>query len=137
MWCLAIGVTAAQAQAKPDDKNAPVFRFAGGDTHVFGTLKEDNPAVVTYNFKFTNVGKEPLIITKATASCSCTTAEWSGAPVLPGKTGTIKVSLHTTAKAGEFDKVIYIYSNAKSVYDHYELFIKGTITPKDAPAAKG
>lgn len=134
--CITALIPATQAQAGPEDKNAPVFKFAGGDTHDFGTLKEDNPVVATYNFKFTNVGKKPLIITKVTASCGCTTADFSTVPVLPGKTGTIKVSLHTTAKAGEVDKVLYIYSNAKSVYDHYEIFIKGTITPKAAPIEK-
>ena len=39
--------------------------------HDFGTFSEKSP-VQTAVFTFTNIGKEPLIINQAIASCGCT-----------------------------------------------------------------
>ena len=57
---------------------APVFKFVE-ETHNFGTLKEGSEA--SYDFMFTNAGKEPLIIQDCKASCGCTTPEWTKAPI--------------------------------------------------------
>ena len=145
--CLAAGVATVNAQqkvatavptpapqaaaAKPVDKNAPMFKFTE-ETHDFGNLKEGDAAV--YEFKFKNTGKEPLIITNASASCGCTVPEWPKDPILPGKTSAVKVSFNTAGKNGPFNKTVYIQSNAKSDKDRYEIYIKGSVTPKPAVA---
>jgi len=115
--------------AKKVDKNAPKFEFIGGDTHDFGNLTDQKDA--EYFFKFKNVGKTPLIITNASASCGCTVPEFPKEPVLPGKTGQLKVTFHTAGKSGPFDKTVFIQSNAASNTsgDRYELHIKGAVTP--------
>src|SRR5258705_3585478 len=46
---------------------------------------------VEYNFKFRNTGKNPLIISSATASCGCTVPEKPDAPIPPGQIGYLKV----------------------------------------------
>lgn len=132
--CLALvaGATQVQAQtAQPSSieqqKNpkAPKFEFKGGVTHDFGNLKEG--PVAEHVFEFKNTGKEPLIISNASASCGCTTPEWPKEPVLPGKTGKITVRYNTQGRPGPFNKSVFITSNAAHDRDRYELYIKGTV----------
>ncbi len=126
--CLAVTSLGVFAQdAKKANPNGPKFEFIGGDVHDFGTVKE-GPAA-EYNFEFKNVGKEPLIISNAQASCGCTTPEWPKEPILPGKKGKILVRYNTQGRPGPIDKTVWITSNAVSDKDRYELRIKGTVTP--------
>ena len=55
----------AQAGQQADNPNAPVIKF-DKTVHDFGTLAYN--ADGTCEFKFTNTGKEPLIISKVKAS---------------------------------------------------------------------
>ena len=135
---LAIGFTSLYAQTEPANKNMPQVKFKNGDTHDFGTIKEGPQA--EYVFEFTNVGKEPLIIQGASASCGCTTPEWPKEPILPGKTGKIMVRYNTQGRVAPFNKQVYIQSNAfvPGGKERYELNIKGTVVAADAdqPAKK-
>jgi hypothetical protein len=79
----------AQAQEAIKNPNGPKFKFKKGDVHDFGTIPE-GPAA-EYVFEFKNVGKEPLIIQNASASCGCSTPEWPNEQVLPGKEGKVTV----------------------------------------------
>lgn len=130
VWiCLVLAsVTGAYAQdAATINRNAPQFKFAGGDIHDFGTIKEGPDAV--YVFVFTNTGKEPLRIHDVSASCSCTVPDWSKNPVLPGKTGKITVHYKTAGRPGVFNRDIFIMSNALVPMgrERYQLQIKGTV----------
>lgn len=88
--------------------NAPVMKFEF-DSHDFGKAKAGDK--VTYEFKFTNTGSSPLIITNATASCGCTVPEWPKEPVQPGQGGKIKVTFDTANKEGLQDKQITVTAN--------------------------
>ncbi len=138
MACLAMVSLGAFAQdAKKSNPNGAKFEFIGGDVHDFGTVQE-GPAAEHF-FEFKNVGKEPLIITNAQASCGCTTPEWPKEPILPGKKGKIMVRYNTQGRPGPIDKTVWITSNAVSDKDRYELRIKGTVQPaatKDNNAPK-
>src|SRR5687768_16817628 len=57
--------------------------------HDFGKITDGEK--VEYSFRFKNSGKNPLIITNASASCGCTVPEKPEAPIKPGETGFIKV----------------------------------------------
>ena len=59
--------------------------------HNFGAFSQDKGTVSTV-FTFTNVGTAPLVIHQAVASCGCTVPEYSQEAVMPGKTGSIKVT---------------------------------------------
>jgi len=61
-------------------------------------------------FRFKNTGKDPIIITDVTAQCGCTLPEWTKEPVLPKKTGEIKVK-YDTNRIGYFNKTISVKSN--------------------------
>lgn len=123
---MGLGVVTTQAQ---DGKNAPKFEFKSL-SHDFGTIPEGPEA--THNFEFKNTGKEPLIIQNVTASCGCTSPDWPKQPILPGKTGNIKVVYSTDHRVGPFTKQIYILSNAASEdgKERFELEIKGTVKEK-------
>ena len=76
-------------------------------------------------FTVKNTGDKPLIISKVQASCGCTVPEWSQEPIMPGKTGQIKV-LYDTRITGPFTKIIEVYSN-DPVNSRSSVNIKGNV----------
>ncbi|MGB7842837.1 MAG: DUF1573 domain-containing protein [Salinimicrobium sp.] len=78
-------------------------------------------------FEFTNTGNVALVITDVSSSCGCTIPEKPKDPILPGKTGEIKVKYDTT-RVGPIRKTITVYSNAEEPAK--SLKIKGTILPE-------
>lgn len=93
------------APASPD---AAVLSFAVA-SYNFGKIKQGEK--VHYDYKFTNTGKTPLIISGATATCGCTVPETPKEPIKPGEEGVIKVIFDSTGKMGVQDKVISVTSN--------------------------
>jgi len=88
--------------------DGPVMKFEK-ETHDFGKIKTGDQ--VTYEFKFTNTGKSPLIISDARASCGCTTPVWPHTPIKPGESAGIKVTFNSAGKRGLQDKQITITAN--------------------------
>jgi hypothetical protein len=86
----------------------PVIKFER-ESHDFGKIKAGES--VHYDFKFTNTGKSPLIISNATATCGCTKPEFPKTPVAPGASDVIKVTFNSTGKMGLQDKQITITAN--------------------------
>jgi hypothetical protein len=82
-----------------------------------------------------NTGNEPLVITNAQASCGCTSPVFSTEPVLPGKLGTITVEYTTEGHLGNFNKSIFLTSNAVSPNGSptFEIFIKGIVLAAQKP----
>lgn len=95
--------------------------------HDFGKVKEVAGSVTT-EFTFTNTGKSPLIIQRASASCGCTTPDYTKEPILPGKTGKIIVSYNTVGRPGSFNKTVTVFTNVPD--EIYTLRIKGEVIPK-------
>ncbi len=114
----------AQDAATPPDPNAPEIVFES-ETHDFGTLKQGADCFT--EFKFKNTGKEPLVISKAQASCGCTVPSPPKDPIKPGETGVIKVK-YDSNRVGPFEKTITVTSNAKT--QQKILRIKGRIEAK-------
>jgi hypothetical protein len=119
-------VANAQEPAKADNPNAPEFKFEK-EEYSFGNIKQGES--VTYEFKFKNSGKDPLIITEAHGSCGCTVPQYPKEPIKKGQEGVIKVTFNSAGKMGAQDKTVTITSNAKTPTKI--LHIKGTV---DAPA---
>lgn len=88
----------------------------------YGTI--ENASDGNREFKFTNVGTEPLIISNAKGSCGCTTPEWPKEPIAPGKSASIKVH-YDTKRTGNFTKTVTLTSNA--VESTKVLTIKGSV----------
>lgn len=79
-------------------------------THDFGTIQEKD-GDVTVKFEFTNTGDSPLLVTRASASCGCTTPTHPKKPLREGEKGEIEVTYHAKGRPGPFDKSIYVYTN--------------------------
>ncbi len=95
------------------------------DIHDFGTV--DYAGNGTYEFKFKNTGKEPLIISNARGSCGCTVPTYpKDVPIKPGESNVIKVT-YDTKRAGNFTKTVTITSNAKT--GEKVITIKGQVQP--------
>jgi len=90
----------------------------------FGSIAEGEK--VTYNFRFKNSGKKPLVITAASASCGCTVPEKPEKPILPGETGFIKVVFNSQGKVGHNEKNITVVANTKPNFPL--MFLKGDVT---------
>ncbi|MBK9286076.1 MAG: DUF1573 domain-containing protein [Sphingobacteriaceae bacterium] len=112
------------------DPNAPDMKFES-EVIDFGSVEYDSNGL--REFKFTNVGKTPLTITAVTAECGCTATSidgkqgWPTEPILPGKSGVIKIK-YDTKREGRFEKNVTISSNAK--YATKKVKIKGEIKAK-------
>jgi hypothetical protein len=118
------------AQQQPaDNPNAPEISF-DKTVHDYGTIVQGSDG--TCEFKFTNIGKEPLILSRPQSSCGCTVPTWPQEPVLPGKSDVIKVTYNTN-NVGGINKTVTVTSNAKT--SRVVLQIKGTVTPKPATTA--
>jgi len=75
----------------------------------YGTIEKGADGV--RSFEFTNTGDAPLIITKVKSSCGCTVPEKPTDPILPGKTGVIKVK-YDTNRVMPIRKTITVSTNA-------------------------
>jgi len=62
-------------------------------------------------FKVTNTGTEPLILSKCKGSCGCTVPTCEPNPILPGESTTISVK-YDTKRSGPINKSVTINSNA-------------------------
>ena len=92
----------------------------------FGTITEGE--VVDHVFKFKNTGDAPVILSQVSASCGCTTPDYTKEPVLPGNDGEIKVSFNSLGQVGVQQKIISIMSNADNRITTVQ--IKGTVEKK-------
>ncbi len=104
-----------------ENPNAPEITF-DKLVHDYGTVAYGGDGVCT--FKFTNTGKEPLILQQPQSSCGCTVPTWPKEPVLPGASDEIQVT-YNTKKAGPINKTITVRSNAKT--NTVVLRITGTV----------
>lgn len=101
------------------------------DTYDFKTVTDGD--VVVYDYTFKNTGDQPLIIYKTEVACNCTSADWPKKPVMPGQTGSIKVTYKSEGNVGKVNKQIYIKSNAKlpaRYKNAYELNMIGQVKAK-------
>ena len=110
--------------AAVDTANAPAFKFEK-EVYDFGKVTDGD--VVTYDFKFKNIGNSPLIISSATATCGCTVPEYPKEPVAPGADGVIRVVFNSAGKPGMQNKIVSITAN--TIPSLTELNILGMVEP--------
>ena len=109
----------ASATAKKADVAVASF---DAQTFDFGKIKQGTP--VTHEFKFTNSGSVPMIITNVQASCGCTTPAWTKEPIAPGGEGFIKAT-YNAAAVGAFNKTVTVTANVENGF--VQLAIKGEV----------
>lgn len=113
-----------QAQTSPTQ--APKIVFTDS-LHSFGLIPEEGGAV-SYRFLFTNQGEAPLVITRVTTDCGCTTSSYTREAVMPGESGHIEVSYDPWRRLGVFSMNIMVYTNATVAPS--KLQITGSVTTR-------
>ena len=108
------------AQSKPEVK-------FNKNVHDYGSVKEEIEVALS-EFEFTNTGKTPVVIQRVVTSCGCTTPSYTREPVLPGKSGKVKVAYNTIHRPGTFRKSVRVYTNVPDTV--YTLTIKGNVIPR-------
>ncbi len=104
MSILFLGAVAAKAQT-PAAMAEMTFQK---EVHDYGDIKQG--ANGDCEFKFTNTGSAPLIITDAKGSCGCTVPEWPKTPIKPGESDVIKVH-YDTKRIGPISKTVTVTAN--------------------------
>jgi len=98
------------------------------EKHDFKTIKEESgPAKC--NFRFTNVGDQPLKLTSVKPGCGCTSSDWTKEEVQPGKKGFISATYDPKNRPGHFNKAISVETN-DAKHQRLILFISGNVTPR-------
>ncbi|MCF8465737.1 MAG: DUF1573 domain-containing protein [Flavobacteriales bacterium] len=118
---VALFATTTYTFAQDKAAGGAAFKFET-ETLDYGTI--ENGADGNREFKFKNVGNEPLVITNAKGSCGCTTPEWPKEPIAPGASASIKVH-YDTKRTGAFEKTVTLESNA--VESSKVIRIKGVV----------
>lgn len=98
----------------------------------FGEVMQNGDGV--REFKFTNSGTEPLLITNAQGSCGCTIPEWPKDPIMPGKSNVIKIK-YDTSRIGQINKTVTVTTNevegkdgnGNPIYKNHVIQVKGNI----------
>jgi hypothetical protein len=135
LFGLSLASNAQESVIPNPDPNAADIKFES-EVIDFGTIDYDANGL--REFKFTNVGKSPLTITSVAGECGCTATTidgkpgWPTEPILPGKSGVIKVK-YDTKREGRFEKNVTVTSNSK--FSTKKVRIKGEIKAK--PAVEG
>jgi hypothetical protein len=95
---------------------------------VYDFGKVTDGEIVTFNYRFVNTGKKPLVVTNASASCGCTVPEKPEKPIEPGDTGFIKVKFDSNKRVGMAHKTVTVSSNAEPAFP--ELLLRGEVLTK-------
>ena len=107
-----------------DNKKGAVVKFENL-VHDYGSIFQGADGIC--EFKFTNTGDEPLVLSSVRSSCGCTVPSYPKDPILPGQSNFIKVS-YDTKRLGAISKQITVVSNATE--PTIQLSIKGNILQK-------
>lgn len=123
---LPVSACGSNSDAGQEDKEYPVIKFEN-DQRKFDFGDTPRGQKISHVFKFRNTGKAPLIIKDVASSCGCTTPEYPREPIMPGKTGEIKMTFN-----GEgYDRFIKSVTLVLNTREGREvLYITGKLTDK-------
>ena len=133
--CLLFSCDIRKNKNKPDvlapNASAQVFKDSTtveiiDSVYDFGKVTDGEK--VEYSYRFKNTGKNPLIVSNATASCGCTVPEKPEEPIKPGDIGFIKVVFNSAGRVGEAHKEVTVTSNAYPAFPI--LLLKGQVEKK-------
>ncbi len=119
--------TKKKTSVKPKKKK--IYSAISFDEEVFSfdTLQEGD--VIEHNFVFKNIGKTPLIINGASATCGCTTPSYPFIPIEPGEKGFIGVRYSSVGKSGEQKPIVTVTANTAD--KTHKLHLNGFVVIKE------
>jgi len=97
--------------------------------HDFGRIYEQD-GEVSCEFKFTNVGDAPLLVTNASAGCGCTRPTWTRTPIEPGESGVITVMYNPRNRPGTISRAVTITTNHPTE-PTTRLMLRGNVIQKE------
>lgn len=113
-------------RAQTEKNVAPNVKFVNA-SHNFGIITEEGGEVY-HQFVFTNEGNSPLVITRVTTDCGCTTTNYTRTAVEAGGKGFINVVYDPMGRPGAFVKNIQVYTNV--AVQPFKLQITGNVTTR-------
>lgn len=128
MFCAPVLFFSASAQqvtvaSKSGQQALRTASFSWANTvYDFGRVKGGIPA--SFEFRFTNDGMVPLIISSVQASCGCTVTAYTKEPVEKGASGFVRAT-YNAAKTGVFSKTVTVTANTPE--GSVQLTIKGEV----------
>lgn len=93
-------------------------------THHFGSFSEE-AGKMSYVFKMVNTTDSNMRITNVRATCGCTATQYTTKSIAPGDTASVTVTYNPVGRPGQFEKDIYVYTNASP--SKSTLTIKGNV----------
>ena len=100
------------------------------NTNTFTFPDTPSESTITCPFTITNTGKTALVIHKIKHTCSCTTDNYDGKSIAPGKSLTLHFTLDTKHLSGLQRKKVILYTNAPEK-NMISLAIQGKVIKTD------
>lgn len=94
------------------ESEQPCIAFTGEKKQSIGKVNRKEQQYVDVEYEFENTGNKPLVIIKADVSCGCMTVDYTKQPIKKGGKGYVKVKIDTKNQEGDFNKSVFIKSNA-------------------------
>lgn len=91
-----------------DLEKAPKIEFEN-KIYNFGTINQGEKR--SYDFKFTNTGKQNLIIRKIRSTCGCTVVKPDKDVIKPGESSSLKATFNSAGKSNRQNKSITVITN--------------------------
>lgn len=114
------GSSANAGDVDPDKLAAIEFEELEFD---FGEVIEGQKVV--HEYRFTNTGENPLVITSAKGSCGCTVPEYPKDPISPGASAVITVNFDSEGRVGPANKTVTLQANTSP--NTHTLILKGNV----------
>lgn len=86
--------------------------------------------ITDFEYEFTNTGKVEVLILNAVPTCGCVSIKYPKKPILPNKSGVLKVSFDSKGKIGFTKKSIVVQTNLTYPNDIIELSFEVKVNEK-------
>jgi hypothetical protein len=107
---LAIGGSSANIRARHSEPAIGGAKVeVETDSFDFGEM--DSSKDGSHDFKFTNKGTSPLLLTRGASTCRCTVGEIADATISPGESTNVKITWKSKHYAGPFKQSVTINTN--------------------------
>ena len=78
--------------------------------HIVAEPMNEDDAPRTFVYRFTNAGKEPLVIKRLVSSCSCAAAVAVKTEIGPRESSQIRVTYNPKGHPGRFERKVFVYT---------------------------
>ena len=102
------------------------------ESYNFGIIAEEG-GKVSHAFTLVNNAAEPLVITRVSVDCGCTTPSWTEEAIAPGDSTSVLVSYDPAGRPGTFIKYLRVYNNLTPA--PVELSVKGNVSTRGTTSA--